>query len=129
MNGVLFLCVANSARSQMAEGIAKYLAPNLKIWSAGSKPSQVRTEAIQVLKEIGIDISNHRSKNVAEIPPHEVDTVITLCQEEECPLFLGDANRISWAMPDPASSEKPLEAFRKARDEIYERTKTLLLIK
>ena len=90
--GILFLCVANSARSQMAEGIARSLAPpGVKIWSAGSRPTKVRPEAIEVLKEIGIDISEHRSKAVAEIPADDVDTVITLCAEEECPVFLGKA--------------------------------------
>jgi hypothetical protein len=74
----------------MAEGIARSLAPpGIKIWSAGSHPTSVRSEAITVLKQIGIDISGHRSKSVSEIPAYEVDTVITLCSEEECPIFLG----------------------------------------
>ena len=94
MRGVLFLCVANSARSQMAEGIARLLAPaGTKIWSAGSRPTSVQPEAIAVLKEIGIDISGHRAKAVAEIPAAEVDAVITLCGEEECPVFLGGGER------------------------------------
>ena len=85
-SGVLFLCVANSARSQMAEGIARSLGPaRVRVWSAGSRPTAVRPEAIAVLREIGIDISGHRSKAVADIPADEVDTVITLCAEEECP--------------------------------------------
>ena len=72
MKGILFLCVANSARSQMAEGIAKSLAPSgVKIWSAGSRPASVRLEAVEVLREIGIDISSSRSKSVSEIPPAE----------------------------------------------------------
>ena len=88
--GILFLCVANSARSQMAEGIARSLAPaHVRIGSAGSRPTRVRPEAIAVLREIGIDISGHRSKAVSEIPPDGIDTVITLCDEEECPVFLG----------------------------------------
>ena len=123
--GILFLCVANSARSQMAEGIARSLAPSgIKIWSAGSRPAQVRLEAIAVLKEIGIDISGHHSKAVSEIPADEVDAVITLCAEEECPLFLGKAPRLHWGLPDPAavigSEQDVLEAFRKVRDEIQE---------
>ena len=93
--GILFLCVANSARSQLAEGIARVLAPpGVTVWSAGSQPTRVRPEAIAALAEIGIDISRHRSKAVAEIPAAEVDTVITLCGEEECPLFLGKARRL-----------------------------------
>jgi protein-tyrosine-phosphatase len=119
--GILFLCVANSARSQMAEGIARSLAPpGVKIWSAGSHPTSVRFEAIAVLKEIGIDISSHRSKSVDEIPSDEVDTVITLCAEEECPVFLGKAKRLHWGLPDPAavigSGTEALSAFRKTRD-------------
>jgi arsenate reductase len=104
MRGVLFLCVANSARSQMAEGIARTLLPSqVKVWSAGARPTSVRPEAIAVLKEIGIDISAQRSKAVTEIPSVEVDTVITLCGEEECPLFLGKATRLHWGLPDPAA--------------------------
>jgi thioredoxin type arsenate reductase len=131
MQGILFLCVANSARSQMAEGIARSLAPSgVKIWSAGSRPTSVRPEAIAVLQEIGIDISGHRSKPVAEIPASEVDTVITLCGEEECPLFLGKARRLHWGLPDPAaaagSEEDRLSAFRKIRDELRQRIESLL---
>ena len=123
MQGILFLCVANSARSQMAEGIARSLAPSgVKIWSAGSRPTSVRPEAIAVLQEIGIDISGPSSKSVAEIPAAEVDTVITLCAEEECPVFLGKARRLHWGLPDPAaaggSEEERLAAFRKTRDEL-----------
>jgi arsenate reductase len=126
MKGVLFLCVGNSARSQMAEGIARSLAPaGTKIWSAGSRPTTVRPEAIAVLKEIGIDISGQRAKAVAEIPADEVDTVITLCGEEECPVFLGKATRLHWGLPDPAavggSEAERLDAFRKVRDELRRR--------
>ena len=131
MRGILFLCVANSARSQMAEGIALSLAPaGTRIWSAGSRPSSVRSEAIAVLREIGIDISGHHAKPVAEIPAAEVDTVITLCSEEECPLFLGKATRLHWSLPDPAavggSEAKRLDAFRKVRDELHQRIADLL---
>lgn len=126
MRGILFLCVANSARSQIAEGLARALLPSdIKVWSAGSRPTTVRPEAITVLKEIGIDISHHRAKAVAEIPAAEVDTVITLCGEEECPLFLGQATRLHWGLPDPAavtgSDEQRLAAFRQTRDEIRRR--------
>ena len=126
MKGVLFLCVANSARSQMAEGIARSLAPaGTKICSAGSRPTNVRPEAIAVLKEIGIDISRHHAKAVAEIPVAEVDTVITLCGEEECPVFLGKATRLHWGLPDPAavsgSEAERLNAFRQVRDDLRRR--------
>jgi thioredoxin type arsenate reductase len=129
--GILFLCVANSARSQMAEGIARSLAtPGMKIWSAGSRPTKVRPEAIAVLKEIGIDISQNRSKAVAEIPADEIDTVITLCAEEECPVFLGKAQRLHWGLPDPAAvvgtEEEALSAFRKIRDDLSRRITAFL---
>jgi thioredoxin type arsenate reductase len=131
MKGILFLCVANSARSQMAEGIARSLAPSgIKIWSAGSKPTSVKPEAIQALQEIGIDISGHRSKSVAEIPSSDIETVITLCGEEECPVFLGKARRLHWGLPDPAaaagSEENRLSAFREIRDELKKRIEALL---
>ncbi len=130
MKGILFLCVANSARSQMAEGIARALAPpGVTVWSAGSRPTGVRPEAIAALKEIGLDISGHRSKDVSEIPDDQVDTVITLCGEEECPLFLGQVTRLHWGLPDPAavtgSEEERLEAFRGVRDELRRRIVTL----
>ena len=127
MKGVLFLCVANSARSQMAEGLARAMWPSeVKVWSAGSRPTSVRPEAMQVLAEIGIDISGHRSKSVAEIPAAEVDTVITLCGEEECPVFLGRATRLHWPFPDPAAGPTPpreagLARFREVRDGIRAR--------
>jgi arsenate reductase len=131
VKGVLFLCVANSARSQIAEGVARSMVPaGTKVWSAGSRPTSVRPEAIAVLKEIGIDISHHRSKAVAEIPAAEVDTVITLCGEEECPLFLGKATRLHWGLPDPAavqgSEQDRLNAFRGTRDELRRRLEAFL---
>jgi len=124
--GVLFLCVANSARSQMAEGIARALAPSgVTVWSAGSQPTRVRPEAVAVLAEIDIDISGHRSKAVADIPAERVDTVITLCGEEECPVFLGRARRLHWGLPAPAAAGGPAEdrlrAFRRTRDELSRR--------
>jgi arsenate reductase len=126
MKGILFLCVANSARSQMAEGLARaILPPQIKIWSAGSRPTSVLPEAIAVLREIGIDISHHHAKAVAEIPAAEVDTVITLCGEEECPIFLGKSQRLHWDLPDPAavagSEEERLVAFRHVRDDLQRR--------
>ena len=126
MKGILFLCVANSARSQVAEGIARSIAPaGIRIWSAGSHPTRVRPEAVQVLREVGIDASQHYSKSVKDIPANDIDTVITLCTEEECPLFLGRAERLHWRLPDPAavtgSEEERLDAFRATRDEIRRR--------
>ena len=131
MKGILFLCVANSARSQIAEGLARSMVPSgVKVWSAGSRPTSVRPEAIAVLQEIGIDLSGHKSKAVAAIPAAEVDTVITLCGEEECPLFLGQATRLHWGLPDPAavqgSEQDRLNAFRGTRDELRRRLAAFL---
>jgi arsenate reductase len=124
--GLLFLCVANSARSQIGEGVARLLAPSdVLVQSAGSHPTGVRPEAAEVLSELGIDPSAHWSKNVSEIDPKTVDTVITLCGEEECPVFLGEARRLHWGLPDPAAAagdeEARLDAFRKTRDELLRR--------
>ncbi|EKD51949.1 MAG: protein-tyrosine phosphatase, low molecular weight [uncultured bacterium] len=125
---ILFLCVANSARSQMAEGLARhYFGNEITVQSAGSKPSKINPLAIQVMNEIGIDISDHRSKSVDEIDPDSVDTVITLCAEEVCPVFLGKAERLHWPLTDPATSEKSqgdqLKLFRSVRDQILEKLK------
>ena len=123
---VLFLCVANSARSQMAEGIARSLAPaSMKISSAGSQPSKLNPFAVKALSEIGIDISGHRSKSVSDIPRDDVDAVITLCAEEVCPVWLGKATRLHWGLPDPvhagATDAERLQAFRDVRDELRRR--------
>jgi arsenate reductase len=121
---ILFLCVANSARSQMAEGIARSLAPaGVKISSAGSAPSKVNPLAIRVLAEVGIDTSGQYSKSVTDIPPDDVEAVVTLCAEEDCPVFLGKARRYHWGLPDPggATDEEKLQAFRAARDELKRR--------
>ena len=123
---VLFLCVANSSRSQMAEGIARSLAPaGVAVSSAGSQPSRVNPLAIRALDEIGIDIRSHASKSVDSIPAEGVDAVITLCAEEVCPVFLGKAHRVHWGLPDPAGAgrteEERLQAFRNVRDELRRR--------
>ncbi len=123
---VLFLCVANSARSQMAEGIARSLAPSgVKVSSAGSQPSRVNPLAIRALGEIGIDIRSQTSKSVDSIPPTGIEAVITLCAEEVCPVFLGKAHRVHWGLRDPAgtrgSPEEQLQAFREVRDELRRR--------
>ena len=119
---VLFLCVANSARSQLAEGIARTLAPpGVTVSSAGSEPTSVRPQAVETLREIGIDISGHTSTGTADVGDG-VDAVITLCAEEVCPVWLGSAWRVHWGLPDPAgagdSPEEELEAFRRIRDEL-----------
>jgi arsenate reductase len=120
---ILFLCVANSARSQMAEGLARSLVKfEIEVASAGSKPSHVNPFAIQALKELNIDITNQCSKSVESIDPSEVDIVITLCAEEVCPVFLGQAQKLHWPFSDPAGAgstdSERLEAFRSVRDQI-----------
>ncbi|MCS6899223.1 MAG: arsenate reductase ArsC [Myxococcales bacterium] len=121
--GILFLCVANSARSQMAEGLARArLGSRIPVQSAGSAPSTIHPYAIEVMREVGIDISGHRSKSVETIDPSTVSTVITLCAEEVCPAFLGQARRLHWPIPDPVCKdptvprEEILARFRAARD-------------
>ncbi|MFH1532966.1 MAG: arsenate reductase ArsC [Pseudomonadota bacterium] len=119
--GILFLCVANSARSQMAEGIARTLAPSgTRIDSAGSWPTVVHPLAVQVLAEIGIDISEAVSTDVDTIDEDSVDLVITLCEEEVCPVWLASAWILRWPLPDPAAAPEKvrLQAFRTVRDEI-----------
>lgn len=120
---ILFLCVANSARSQMAEGLAKSIFGDKHlIQSAGSKPSKVNPLAIKVLSEEGIDIKDQYSKCVDDIDPETVDIVITLCAEEVCPTFLGKATKYHWALTDPAnpnlSEDDELNLFRQIRDQI-----------
>jgi arsenate reductase len=129
---VLFLCVANSARSQMAEGLARaLLGPEVEVLSAGSKPSRVNPYAIEVMSEIGIDISGHRSKSVDEMAAESIDAVITLCAEEVCPILPGRVRRLHWPIADPASDDPHLTRadllgrFRVARDEIKGRIVTL----
>ena len=127
-SGILFLCVANSARSQMAEGIARSLAPTgVALFSAGSVPSSVHPLAVQALEEIGIDISSHSSKGTEAIPADAVDAVITLCAEEICPVWLSGALRLHWGLPDPAAAggAKALAEFRLVRDELVQRLRLL----
>ena len=130
MRGLLFLCVANSARSQMAEGLARVrFGDRVRIASAGSSPAAVNPFAIAALDEVGIDISGHHSKSVGMIDPASVDLVVTLCAEEVCPAFLGTARRLHWPLPDPAGAARSdlekLDGFRAARDEIARRLETL----
>jgi len=122
---ILFLCVANSARSQMAEGLARMMfGDRARVQSAGSAPSRVNPHAIEVMQELGADLSSHTSKSVEAIDPASVDVVITLCAEEVCPVFLGKARRLHWPIPDPAGDdptltrEDLLARFRTARDTI-----------
>lgn len=127
-DSILFLCVANSARSQMAEGLARDLFGGaVRAQSAGSEPSRVNPFAIQAMAELGIDLSSQSSKSVETIDPQSVDLVITLCAEEVCPVFLSRAPRMHWPLQDPdrkhedLSDEERLHHFRVARDQIRAR--------
>jgi len=109
---ILFLCVANSARSQMAEGLARAVFGDRAIVSsAGSAPSQVNPVAVEVMTEGGIDISSQQSTSVSEIDTSSVDLVITLCAEEVCPILPGNVKRLHWPIADPASNAPSLTAF------------------
>jgi arsenate reductase len=128
MKRVLFICTHNSARSQMAEGLINHdLAGKVQAFSAGTEPSSVHPLAIAVLKEIGIDISRHRSKSIDEFGEEKFDFVITLCDHaaESCPIFFGGTKRLHMGFPNPAAifggEEEKLSAFRKLRDQIRTR--------
>ena len=124
----LILCTSNSARSQMAEGLLRHDAGNVyEVFSAGTKPTRVRPEAIAVMREVGIDISRHRSKSVEEFAGQDFDYVITVCDnaKESCPVFPVKTKRIHWSIEDPVvaqgSAEERLTAFRRIRDELRAR--------
>ena len=134
--GILFLCTGNSCRSQMAEGFAKKMLSNdLKIFSAGIEPKRIHPMTVKVMQEIGIDISQQRSKNISEIPLDKIDIVITLCGDaaERCPIFPGKVERIHWEIEDPAkaqgSEEEIAKIFRKVRDIIKSYIISYLLVK
>jgi arsenate reductase len=125
---VLILCTGNSARSQMAEGLLRRESGDrFDVFSAGTRPSQVRPEAIAVMHEIGIDITGHWSKPVDEFNGQEFDHVITVCDDANaaCPVFPGKTQRHHWPFEDPAavqaSEEDRKAAFRKVRDQIHHR--------
>ncbi len=120
---LLFLCVANSARSQMAEGLARTLAaPDVPVYSAGSQPGVLNPFAVRVMQELGIDISSQISKSIDAVPTEEIATVVTLCAEEVCPAFPHEVCRLHWPFQDPAavggSEEARLRSFRRVRDQI-----------
>jgi len=125
---ILFMCVANSARSQLAEGLAKeILGPGVMVQSAGSTPTKLNPMAIKAMDEVGIDISRHWSKSVDDLSPGflvKLDYVITLCAEEACAALATKAKRLQWPINDPAtkeSNEAELNQFREARDLIKQK--------
>ena len=122
---VLILCTGNSARSQMAEGLLRHDAGEaFDVESAGTKPGIVRSEAIAVMRELGIDISGHRSKHVDEFDGQRFDYVITVCDnaKESCPVFPGATKRLHRSFEDPAALEgseaERVALFRRVRDEL-----------
>lgn len=128
---VLILCTGNSARSQMAEGLLREIGgTRFEVESAGVIKSFVRPQAIEAMKEIGVDISGHRSKSVEEFTGQNFDYVITVCDnaKESCPVFPGNVKRIHWSFDDPAeatgSDAEKLAVFRRVRDEIREKLTT-----
>jgi arsenate reductase len=131
----LVLCTGNSVRSQMAEGLLRHLSKGTaEVHSAGTHPSAVHPLAIQVMAELGIDISHHRSKSVTEFAGQSFDYVITVCDsaKESCPIFPGSPRRIHWSLPDPTRSdpgeEERLAAFCRVRDELLRRIQSFISI-
>ncbi len=131
-NNILFLCVANSARSQMAEGLARHLfGEDVHIASAGSLPTRVNPYAIQAMDELGIDIRSQQSKSVDTLASKNFDLVITLCAEEVCPVFLNGSQKLHWPLQDPdrkdeeLSEEERLRFFCVARDQLQARLNVL----
>jgi arsenate reductase len=124
---LVFLCVANAARSQMAEGLARARAPaGWTVYSAGSAPARLSTTAVRVMDELGIDISAQHAKGMDAVPLERADVIVTLCAEEVCPVVPGSrARRLHWPLPDPAavtaSDRARLAAFRETRDELARR--------
>ncbi|MBI1882824.1 MAG: arsenate reductase ArsC [Chlamydiae bacterium] len=126
----LILCTGNSCRSQMAEGILKHYGKDkFEVFSAGSHPCTVNEIAIQVMKEIGIDISGQSSKHLKEFLDQRFDYVITVCDNanESCPTFPGASKRLHWPFPDPPHdvkvTEEVIDEFREVRDMIHEKFK------
>lgn len=131
---VLFVCTHNSARSQMAEGMVRaWSGDRFEAFSAGTEASHVRPEAIEVMHEIGIDISRHTSKSIEPFIGEAFSWVITVCDaaKEACPVIPGAAQQAHWSIDDPSSvegsEEERLEAFRQARDVIRDRVHIFLL--
>ena len=133
---ILFLCVGNSARSQIAEGLARSMLPkSYDIRSAGSKPSKnVHKDAIFVMNEIGIDITNYKTKSIDSLDKNYINKlhyVITLCAEEVCPIIPESTRTLHWPNADPDNSNyhklQSLNAFRKTRENIFNLLKKFML--
>ncbi len=127
---VLFLCLHNSARSQIAEAFARVMSPQgVVVMSAGSDPRGVHPRAVEVMAEVGIRLEGQTSKPLDAVPWQQADTVVTLCGEgaQVCPTVAGDVRRVHWQLPDPSAvpETQQLAAFREARDEIRWRVASL----
>ncbi len=129
---VLFLCTGNSARSQMAEGFARHYGKGLlAVYSAGTQPTALHPLTVEVMREVGVDVSGHYAKGLGDVPS-EVDLVVTVCDQaaQACPMFTGAPETIHWSLPDPAAVEGSLEArreaFRRVRDDIRKRVRALV---
>jgi arsenate reductase (thioredoxin) len=130
---VLFLCTENSCRSQMSEGLVNHdLAGRVQARSAGVRPSRVHPRAVQVMAELGIDLSGHRAKSVAELAEEHFDLVITVCDRarQECPFYPGDTEVLHVGFPDPAAAQgseaEILAVFRQVRDDLRRQLVPLL---
>ena len=130
---VLFLCTGNSCRSQMAEGFLRHRAGDqFEVASAGTHPSTLNSEAVEAMREVGIDISIHRSKGIGELLGQHFNYVITVCgrAKESCPIFPGATYQYHWPFDDPAaakgSSEERKAVFRRVRDEIAQRIREFI---
>ncbi len=127
---VLFICTGNSARSQMAEGLLRHMAGDrYDVASAGTAPKGLHPRTAEVMKEVGIDVSGHTSKDLDPFIGRDYDYVVTVCDraKEHCPVFPG-ASPLHWSFDDPADApaERELEAFRRVRDEIAERLRSFV---
>jgi arsenate reductase (thioredoxin) len=122
--GILFLSAANSVQGQMAEGLARRIfGREVAVMSAGPMPATMSPYAIQVMRELDIDLAAQSTKSVSEIDPNDVGFVVTLSNENVCPTFLGAASQLHWPLPDPstptgAAGDEMLSRFRTARDRI-----------
>ena len=133
---VLFLCTENSCRSQIAEGLLRYFAgDSFEVYSAGIKPApKVNPLAVEIMKEIGIDISNQYPKHVKEFINEKIDFAITTCDDarDSCPVFPGEVKYIYWGLKDPeeaiGTKEERLKVFRETRDLIYEKIQEFIKI-
>jgi arsenate reductase len=130
---ILFLCTGNSARSQMAEGLLRHLAGDrFEVFSAGTQPVGLNPLAVAVMRELGIDISRHRSKGMDEFAGQQFDYVITVCDQarESCPVPPPSTKSLHWSFEDPAAAKGPAESrkavFRRVRDEIAERVRQFI---